>query len=418
MEEKNKKIVGIVVVSHSNKLAEEIINFVKIFKQTDFPLENGGNANREVYGTNIENVKNAIIRADNGAGVLVFVDMGSSVFNAVKAIKELDGEVEAKIADAPLVEGIISAVAANFDGIDLDELKIIAEDSEEEFKAAFRENTKILFGETLGNPEMNTLNFEKIVKIAKEKDVPTIIDNTLATPYLCNPISYGINIVVHSATKYIDGQGSVLGGVIVDGGNYNWDNGKFPMLVEPDVSYHNMSYYKTFGNLAYIIKARANILRDMGAALSPFNAFILLRGLETLHLRMERHSENALALATALEKNPNITWVKYSKLPSHYAYKNAEKYLPKGGSGVILVGVKGGREGAEKFIKGLEWIRAVVHVGDSRTCLLHPASTTHRQLSEEDLIKCGVLPEAVRINVGIENINDIIADIEQALAKL
>ena len=190
------------------------------------------------------------------------------------------------------------------------------------------------------------------------------------------------------------------------------------MLVEPDVSYHNMSYYKTFGNLAYIIKARANILRDMGAALSPFNAFILLRGLETLHLRMERHSENALALATALEKNPNISWVKYSKLPSHYTYKNAEKYLTKGGSGVILVGVKGGREGAEKFIKGLEWIRAVVHVGDSRTCLLHPASTTHRQLSEEDLIKCGVLPEAVRINVGIENINDIIADIEQALAKL
>ena len=190
------------------------------------------------------------------------------------------------------------------------------------------------------------------------------------------------------------------------------------MLVEPDASYHNMSYHKTFGNLAYIIKARANILRDMGAALSPFNAFILLRGLETLHLRMERHSENALALATALEKNPNITWVKYSKLPSHYSYKNAEKYLTKGGSGVILVGVKGGREGAEKFIKGLGWIRAVVHVGDSRTCLLHPASTTHRQLSEEDLIKCGVLPEAVRINVGIENINDIIADIEQALAKI
>ena len=359
--------------------------------------------------------ENKMAILEKGVGALAFASGQAANTAAILTICKAGDHI---VAVSTLYGGTITLLASTLKNYGIETTFVNPEASEEEFKAAFRENTKILFGETLGNPEMNTLNFEKIVKIAKEKDVPTIIDNTLATPYLCNPISHGINIVVHSATKYIDGQGSVLGGVIVDGGNYNWDNGKFPMLVEPDVSYHNMSYYKTFGNLAYIIKARANILRDMGAALSPFNAFILLRGLETLHLRMERHSENALALATALEKNPNITWVKYSKLPSHYAYKNAEKYLTKGGSGVILVGVKGGREGAEKFIKGLKWIRAVVHVGDSRTCLLHPASTTHRQLSEEDLIKCGVLPEAVRINVGIENINDIIADIEQALAKL
>lgn len=359
--------------------------------------------------------ENKMAILEKGVGALAFASGQAAITAAILTICKAGDHI---VAVSTLYGGTITLLASTLKNYGIETTFLNPEASEEEFKAAFRENTKILYGETLGNPEMNTLDFEKFVKIAKEKDVPTIVDNTLASPYLCTPISYGINIVVHSATKYIDGQGSVLGGVIIDGGNYNWDNGKFPMLVEPDVSYHNMSYYKTFGNLAYIIKARANILRDMGAALSPFNAFILLRGLETLHLRMERHSENALALATALEKNPNITWVKYSKLPSHYSYKNAEKYLTKGGSGVILVGVKGGREGAEKFIKGLGWIRAVVHVGDSRTCLLHPASTTHRQLSEEDLIKCGVLPEAVRINVGIENINDIIADIEQALAKI
>lgn len=322
------------------------------------------------------------------------------------------------VAVSTLYGGTVTLLSATLKNYGIETTFVNPEASEEEFRAAFRENTKVLFGETLGNPEMNVLDFEKIVKIARQKDVPVIIDNTLASPYLCNPISYGVNIVTHSATKYIDGQGSVLGGIIIDGGKYNWNNEKFPGLVEPEPSYHNMSYYKSFGNLAYIIKARVNILRDFGAALSPFNAFILLRGLETLHLRMERHSENALALANALEKNKNIAWVKYSKLPSHYAYKNAEKYLPKGGSGVILVGIKGGRNGAEKFIKGLDWIRSVIHVGDSRTCVLHPASTSHRQLSEKELIECGALPEAVRINVGIENINDIIADIEQALAKL
>ena len=280
------------------------------------------------------------------------------------------------------------------------------EASEDEIKSAFQENTKVLFGETLGNPEMNVIDFEKLVKIGKEKGVPVIVDNTLASPYLCNPIEYGVNIVTHSATKYIDGQGAALGGVIIDGGNFNWDNGKFPDLVEPDPAYHNLSYWKEFGKAAYIAKARAILLRDFGACLNPFNAFLFLRGLETLHLRMERHSENALKVAKFLENHEKIEWVNYPKLESSYSYKNAEKYLSKGGSGVILLGIKGGREGAEKFIKGLTWIRSVIHVGDSRTCVLHPASTTHRQLSEEDQIKAGVLPEAIRLNVGIENVED------------
>lgn len=292
------------------------------------------------------------------------------------------------------------------------------EASEDEIKRAFQNNTKILFGETLGNPEMNVIDFEKLVKIGKEMKVPVIVDNTLATPYLCNPIEYGVNIVTHSATKYIDGQGAALGGVIVDGGNFDWGNGKFSDFVEPDPAYHNLSYWNDFGKYAYITKAKAILLRDFGACLNPFNAFLFLRGLETLHLRMERHSENALKVAKFLETHPNVAWVNYPKLTSHYSYNNAQKYLPKGGSSVILVGIKGGKKGAENFIKSLNWIKNVIHVGDSRTCVLHPASTTHRQLDEEAQRKAGVLPEAVRINIGIENVEDIIADLNNSLNQL
>lgn len=292
------------------------------------------------------------------------------------------------------------------------------EASEDEIKSCFKENTKVLFGETLGNPEMNVIDFEKLVRIGKEKEVPVIVDNTLASPYLCNPIEYGVNIVTHSATKYIDGQGAALGGVIVDGGNFNWNNGKFKELVEPDPTYHNLSYWQKFGKSAYITRARVALLRDFGACLNPFNAFIFLRGLETLHLRMERHSENALKIAKTLEKHEKIKWINYPKLESNYSYENSKKYLQKGGSGVILLGIKGGREKAEKFIKELTWIRSVIHIGDSRTCVLHPASTTHRQLTEEEQIRAGVLPEAVRLNVGIENVDDILKDIVEALEKI
>lgn len=292
------------------------------------------------------------------------------------------------------------------------------EASEDEIKSCFKENTKVLFGETLGNPEMNVIDFEKLVRIGKEKEVPVIVDNTLASPYLCNPIEYGVNIVIHSATKYIDGQGAALGGVIVDGGNFNWNNGKFKELVEPDPTYHNLSYWQKFGKSAYITRARVILLRDFGACLNPFNAFIFLRGLETLHLRMERHSENALKIAKTLEKHEKIKWINYPKLESNYSYENSKKYLQKGGSGVILLGIKGGREKAEKFIKELTWIRSVIHIGDSRTCVLHPVSTTHRQLTEEEQIRAGVLPEAVRLNVGIENVDDILKDIVEALEKI
>jgi O-acetylhomoserine (thiol)-lyase len=221
--------------------------------------------------------------------------------------------------------------------------------------------------------------------------------------------------VIHSTTKYIDGQGSCVGGVVVDGGNFNWNNGKFPCIVDPDPSYHGLSYHEAFKDAAYITKARTHILRDFGSTMTAFNAFIYLRGLETLHIRMERHSENALKVAEFLENNENVLWVNYPMLKSNPNFKVSEKYLPKGGSGILLFGVKGGSEGGKRFIKKLKWINTVVHLGDARTCILHPGSTTHSQLNEEEQRAAGVMPEAIRLNVGIENIDDILADLTQAL---
>lgn len=285
----------------------------------------------------------------------------------------------------------------------------------DKIKAVFRDNTRLLMGETIGNPGLNVIDFEKFSQIAKEMDVPLVIDNTFPTPYLCRPIEHGADIVIHSATKYIDGHATSVGGVIVDAGTYNWKNGKYPELTEPDPSYHGLKYVEKFGKMAFIVKARVQMLRDLGACLSPFNAFMMHNGLETLHVRMDRHCENALKLARYLEKHPDVSWVNYPGLESHPTYELAEKYLPKGASGVLTFGIKGGREAGIKFIDNIKLIALVVHVGDVRSCVLHPASTTHRQLSDEQQIACGVTPDLIRVSVGIENIDDIMADIEQAL---
>lgn len=288
----------------------------------------------------------------------------------------------------------------------------------EEIVKAGQRNTKVLFGETIGNPGVGVFDFEKFSKAAKELDVPLMIDNTLATPILCKPIEIGADIVIHSATKYIDGHSTSVGGVIVDGGNFNWNNGKYPELVEPDPSYHGIQYVKDFAEKAYITKARVQMMRDYGMTLSPFNAFLFHKGLETLHLRMERHSENALRLAEFLEANEKVEWVNYPKLKSHKTYDLADRYLPKGGSGILSFGLKGGSEAGKKLAEHLELTSLVVHLGDLRTSILHPASTTHRQLSEEQQLKVGLLPELVRVSVGIENIDDIIEDFDKAIKEV
>lgn len=380
-----------------------------------FDLKAEGHMYSRISNPTVEVFENKMAVLEKGVGALAVGSGQSANTIAVLNICKAGDHI---VCLSTVYGGTVNLFGSTLRNLGIETTFVSPEASEEEIKNCFKENTKILFGETLGNPEINVLDFEKIAKIAREKDVPFIVDNTLATPYLCNPIEYGANIVTHSATKYIDGQATALGGVIIDGGNYNWDNGKFSCLVDPDPSYHNLSYYKTFGKSAYIVKARATMLRDFGTVLSPFNAFIFNRGLETLHIRMERHSENAFKVAKFLENNSKIAWINYPKLESHYSHSLAEKYLKKGCSGIILVGIKGGKENAMKFIRGLSWIKSVIHLGDSRTCVLHPASTTHRQLTEEEQIKAGVLPEAIRINVGIENIEDILNDIKKGLENI
>jgi O-acetylhomoserine (thiol)-lyase len=291
------------------------------------------------------------------------------------------------------------------------------EASSEEILAAFRPNTRALFAETIGNPGLNVLDFAKFGAIAREKQVPLIIDSTFATPYLCRPFEHGANIIVHSTTKYIDGHATSVGGVIVDGGNFDWDNGRYPELTEPDSSYHGLQYVKTFGPAAYIVKARVQLMRDLGVTPAPMNSFLFNQGLQTVPLRMQRHSDNALALAQFLENHPAVTWVNYPGLPSHPSYERGRKYLPRGCSGVLTFGIKGGAAAGKKFMEACRLVALVVHVGDARSCVLHPASTTHRQLTEEQQIASGVTPDLIRLSVGIEHVDDITADVDQALAQ-
>lgn len=288
---------------------------------------------------------------------------------------------------------------------------------EEELGKAFRPNTKALFGEVLSNPGVAVLDIEKFARVAHSHGVPLIVDNTFATPINCRPIEWGADIVTHSTTKYMDGHATCVGGAIVDSGNFDWDKyaDKFPGLTTPDESYHGIVYTKAFGKQAYITKATAQLMRDLGSSSSPQNAFLLNLGLETLHLRVPRHCENALKVAEWLEANDKVAWVKYPGLKSSPYYELAKKYMPGGTCGVIAFGLKGTREEAIRFMDNLKFICIVTHVADARTCVLHPASHTHRQLTEEQLVEAGVAPDLIRLSVGIENVDDIINDIEQAL---
>lgn len=295
-----------------------------------------------------------------------------------------------------------------------------ADAPDKEIEKAFRPNTKCLFGETISNPSINVLDIEKFARIAHKHGVPLIVDNTFATPINCRPFEWGADIVTHSTTKYMDGHATCVGGAIVDSGNFDWDAhaDKFPGLTRPDESYHGLTYTKSFGKMAYITKATAQLMRDLGSIQSPENAFLLNLGLETLHLRVPRHCENAQRVAEWLEANPKVKWVNYCGLKSSKYYELAKKYMPNGSCGVIAFGLKGSREEAIRFMDALKLACIVTHVADARTCVLHPASHTHRQLTDEQLIEAGVAPDLIRLSVGIENVTDIIADLEQALATI
>lgn len=378
-----------------------------------FDLEKDG-----YFYTRLQNPTNdavaAKIAALEGGVAAVLTSSGQaasfySVFNICSAGDHV-------VASAAIYGGTFNLFSVTMKKLGIDFTFVSPHSTRDELDAAFKENTKLVFAETLSNPALEMLDIELFASAAHAHGVPLIVDNTFPTPVNCRPFEFGADIVTHSTTKYMDGHATQVGGVIVDSGNFDWtQNDKFPGLTTPDESYHGVTYTERFGKGAYITKAVVQLMRDLGSIPAPQNSFLLNLGLETLFLRVERHCSNALAVAKMLEKHPMVSWVKYPGLESDAQYELAKKYMPNGTSGVISFGVKGGREAATKFLDSLKLASVVTHVADCRTCALHPASTTHRQLTEQQLEECGVKPDLIRLSVGIEYIDDIIADVEQAL---
>lgn len=335
------------------------------------------------------------------------------------SILNIAGAGDHIIASSAIYGGTYNLLANTMKNMGIEATFVDPDISAEELESKFKPNTKLVFGETIANPSLKILDIEKFAQAAHKNGVPLIVDNTFPTPIFCRPFEWGVDIVTHSTTKYMNGSANAVGGVVVDSGNFDWEkySEKFPGLTTPDETYHGIIYTKSFGKGAYITKMTTNLMRDLGAIPSPQNSFYLGVGLETLHLRMERHYENALALAKHLQNHPKVSWVSFPGLENDSQYALAQKYLPNGICGVISFGVVGGREAAVNFMDSLKLAAIVTHVADARTCVLHPASTTHRQMNDNELAAAGVSPDLIRISVGIEDIRDIIADVDQALEK-
>ena len=297
------------------------------------------------------------------------------------------------------------------------EATLVDADDPKAFAAAIKPNTKVVYAETIGNPVINVLDIEAIAAVAHEAGIPLMLDNTFPTPYLCQPFKWGADIVIHSATKFIGGHGTTIGGVIVESGKFAWDNGKFPGMTEPSEGYHGVRFYETFGDFGYTMRARLEQLRVMGSSLSPLSSFLLLQGLETLPVRMDRHCDNALAVAEYLDSHPRVAWVRYPGLKNDKYYELARKYTPRGASAILSFGIKGGVAAGARFIESVQFLSHLANVGDAKTLVIHPASTTHRQMSEAQQIAAGVMPDMIRLSVGLETLSDILWDIDQALAK-
>ena len=380
-----------------------------------FDLEEEGFFYSRIANPTVDAVERKIAALEGGVGAMCTSSGQAASFISVMNICEAGDHV---ISSAAIYGGTTNLFAVTLKKFGVEVTFVDPEASVEELQAQIRENTKCIFTETLSNPSLVVCDIEKFAKVAHDNQIPLIVDNTFATPYLCRPFEFGADIVVHSTSKYMDGHAVALGGVIVDSGNFNWDNGKFKGLSEPDESYHGMVYTRDCGRAAYITKARVQLMRDLGSTPSANSAFLLNLGLETLHLRMERHCSNALAVAKWLQTREEISWVNYPGLESDVQHELAKKYMPLGTSGVISFGVKGGRDAAMKLMDGLKLATIVVHVADARTGVLHPASTTHRQLTDEQLVAAGVQPDLIRMSIGIENVEDIISDLEQTLEVL
>jgi len=380
-----------------------------------FDLKEVGHMYTRISNPTVEAFENKVALLEGGIGAVATSSGQAAIMLAILNICQAGQHI---VASSTLYGGTYTLLSSTLKKLGIEVTFVDPNSTEEEIEKCFRPNTRALYGETIGNPGLNVLDFAKFSRVAQKMGVPLIIDNTFATPYLCRPLEHGANIVIHSATKYIDGHATSVGGVVVDGGNFNWANGKYPEITEPDPSYHGLRYLETFKDAAYIVKLRVTLLRDMGPSMSPFNAFLSNQGLQTLHLRMQKHSENALELAQYLKDHPRVAWVKYPGLKENPSYTLAQKYLPLGASGILTFGVKGGVEAGKTFINNVSLATLVVHVGDIRTYVLHPASMTHRQLTEEQQLASGVTPDLIRVSVGIEDIEDIKADFDQALSRV
>ena len=382
-----------------------------------FDLKEAGYFYTRLANPTNDAVANKITALEGGvAGILTSSGQAANFYALLNILKAGDHIV----ASSAIYGGTYNLIANTMKNLGIEATFVEPDVSPEELNKAFKENTKVVFGETLSNPSLSVLDIETFAKAAHDHGVPLIVDNTFPTPIFLRPIEWGADIVTHSTTKYMNGFANSVGGVVVDSGNFDWSKykDKYPGLTTPDESYHGVVFTETFGKGAYITKMTTTLMRDLGSIPSPQNSFYLSIGLETLHLRMPRHYENALALAKYLKDHDKISWVSFSGLEDDSQHELAQKYLPDGSCGVIAFGIKGGREAATKFMDGLKLAAVVTHVADARTCVLHPASTTHRQMNDEELAHAGISPDLIRMSVGIEDAEDIIKDVEQALANL
>jgi O-acetylhomoserine (thiol)-lyase len=378
-----------------------------------FNLQTFGNVYSRLSNPTVAVFEERIASLEGGRAAVATGSRMSAQMIALLNVCEAGDQI---VAARTLYGGTHTQLSVNFKKLGIDTVFVDSADPEN-FARAITSNTKALYAETLGNPSLNVLDIEAVARIGNQAGVPLFVDNTFASPYLCRPFEWGAAITLHSATKFIGGHGTTMGGVIIESGKFPWDNGRFPSMTEPSPGYHGVRFFETFGDFGFTMKCRMEGMRTFGPALSPFNAFLLLQGVETLSLRMDRHCSSALAVAQYLEKHPKVAWVNYPTLPNHPDHALAKKYMPKGAGAVLSFGVKGGTAAGQKFIEHVSFLSHLANIGDAKTLVIHPASTTHRQLSEEQQIAAGVPPDLIRLSVGLETLDDILWDIDQALAN-
>lgn len=387
-----------------------------VFKNSEhaanlFGLKEFGNIYTRIMNPTTDVLEQRLAALDGGVGALAVASGQAAITYAVLNIAQAGDNI---VSTNYLYGGTYNLFHYTLPRFGI-KVKFVDSSDPENVRAAIDERTRLVFSESVGNPKNNVDDFEEIGRIARAAGIPYVVDNTVTTPFLFKPLEHGADIVVYSLTKFIGGHGTSIGGAVVDGGKFPWDNGKFPEFTEPDPSYHGLKFWEALGGLSYILKMRVTLLRDTGACLSPFNSFQFLQGLETLHVRMPRHVENARSVATWLEQHPAVSWVNYPGLASHKDYARAQKYLPQGEGAIVGFGIKGGITAGTKFIDNVKLLSHLANIGDAKSLVIHPASTTHQQLSAEEQIASGVTADFIRLSIGIENVNDIIADIEQAL---